>query len=82
VTMDKVVSVAALADGWFKVAFSDRRTAELDVKPFVRSGFFAALRDRHYFALVGLFFSGVGWLGGKDLGPDTISARLLVTEHP
>ncbi len=80
--MNKIVSVAALADGYLKVTFSDRRTGEFDVKPFMRSEFFAALRDQDYFAQVGLFFSGVGWPGGQDLSPDTISAQLLVTVHP
>ena len=79
--MDKIVSVSAIADGCLKVTFSDGRTGEFDVKPFMRSEFFAALRDQEYFAQVGLFFSGVQWPGGQDLGPDTISAQLLVPEH-
>ena len=79
--MDKIVSVSAMADGYLKVAFSDGRTGEFDVKPFMRSEFFAALREQEYFAQVVLFFSGVGWPGGQDLGPDTISAQLLVPEH-
>ncbi|MBK8892433.1 MAG: DUF2442 domain-containing protein [Dechloromonas sp.] len=79
--MDKIVSVSAIADGCLKVTFSDGRTGEFDVKPFMRSEFFAALRDQEYFAQVGLFFSGVGWPGGQDLGPDTISAQLFVPEH-
>jgi hypothetical protein len=79
--MDKIVSVSAIADGCLKVTFSDGRTGEFDVKPFMRSEFFVALRDQEYFAQVNLFFSGVGWPGGQDLGPDTISAQLLVPEH-
>ena len=79
--MDKIVGVSAMADGYLKVTFSDGRTGEFDVKPFMRSEFFAALRNQEYFAQVGLFFSGVGWPGGQDLGPDTISAQLFVPEH-
>jgi hypothetical protein len=80
--MDKIVSVAALADGYLKVTFSDGRTGEFDVKPFMRSEFFAPLSDHDNFAQVGLFFSGMGWPGGQDLSPDSISAQLLVTEYP
>ena len=79
--MDKIISVSAIAEGWLKVTFSNGRTGEFDVKPFMGSEFFAALRDQDYFAQVGWFFSGVGWPGGQDFGPDTISAQLLVPEH-
>ncbi|MDZ4190361.1 MAG: DUF2442 domain-containing protein [Hydrogenophaga sp.] len=77
---NKVVQVAPLADGRLHVTLEDGRTGEFDAKPFMQSDFFSALKSAEYFNQVGLFFSGVGWPGGQDLGPDTIEAFLSVTE--
>ncbi len=38
--------------------------------------FFSQLKAPDYFAKVGVFFSGIGWPEGQDLGPDTIAAEL------
>lgn len=65
---NKVMHVAALPDGWLHVELSDGRCGEFDVKPFMTSEFFAALKNDDYFKQVGLFFGGVGWPGGQDLG--------------
>ena len=78
--MNKIVNVIALPDGFLQVIFSDGRAGEFDVKPFMKSDFFSALRNQDYFQRVGLFFSGVGWPDGQDLSPDTIAASLLITE--
>ncbi len=76
--MNKVIKVAALPDGFLKVNLQDGRCGEFDVKPFMQSDFFGALRDENYFKQVGLFFAGVGWPDGQDLGPDTVAAHLHV----
>lgn len=78
--MIKIVKVAALSDGFLRVNFADGRSGEFDVKPFMDSDFFTKLKEKQYFDQVALFFSGVGWPDGQDLGPDTISAHLLQTE--
>ncbi len=80
--MNKIVSVSALDNGYLRVNFADGRVGDFDVKPFMTSDFFSALKDPVYFAKVGLFFSGVGWPGGQDLSPDTISAYLLRSCEP
>ena len=77
---NKVVRVAALADGWLHVELHDGRCGDFDAKPYMTSEFFAELQNEAYFQQVGLFFDGVGWPGGQDLGPDTVSAFLKVTE--
>ena len=77
---NKVARVAPIAAGWLQVLRRDGLQGEFDVKPFITSDFFAALRNDGYFKLVGLFFGGVGWPGGQDLGPDTISAFFPASE--
>lgn len=77
---NKVVQVSPLANGWLHVVFHDGRQGEFDVKPFMTSDFFAVLKNDDYFKQVGLFFGGVGWPGGQDLGPDTVAAFLHATE--
>ena len=42
----------------------------------IRSDFFKRLEDDTYFKQVRLFFTGIGWPEGQDLGPDTIEADL------
>jgi len=62
VTTNKIVTAAALPDGFLQVEFSDGRFEEFDVKPYMTSDFFVALRNQDYFKQLGLFFSGVGWV--------------------
>ena len=76
--MNKVIKVSALPDGLLSVTLQDGRCGEFDVKPYMQSDFFGALKNDSYFKQVGLFFSGVGWPDGQDLGPDTIAAQLRV----
>ena len=74
--MNKVINVNPLSDGVLQVRFADGSEGCFDVKPFMVSDYFYALNDPDYFSKVGLFFSGVGWPDGQDLGPDTIFAHL------
>ena len=53
--------------------------AVFDVAPYFRSDFFKRLEDDVYFKQVRLFFTGIGWPDGQDLGPDTIEADLQMT---
>lgn len=78
--MNKIVKAAPLPGGYLKVEMLDGRNGEFDVNPFMNSDFFSALKDEAYFRKVGIFFAGVGWPDGQDLGPDTIAAGLKETE--
>lgn len=79
--MNKVVKASALPGGRLQVELADGRCGEFDVTPYMDSGFFTQLKDERYFEKVGLFFAGVGWPGGQDLGPDTIAANLQVRQY-
>lgn len=74
--MDKVISVSPLEDKKVAVVFADGKSGIFDVAPYIKSDFFERLNDDNYFRQVRLFFTGIGWPEGQDLGPDTIAAEL------
>ena len=74
--MKKIISVTPLEGKKVTVVFSDGKTGIFDVAPYIRSDFFKRLEDDTYFRQVRLFFTGIGWPDGQDLGPDTIEADL------
>ncbi len=76
--MKKVISVKPLEGKKVEIIFSDGVTGIFDVAPYIRSDFFKRLEDDDYFRQVRLFFSGIGWPEGQDLGPDTIEAELQI----
>lgn len=78
--MNKIVKAVPLPGGYLQVELHDGRCGEFDVNPYMESDFFAQLKDETYFRKVGLFFAGVGWPDGQDLGPDTVAANLRVNK--
>ncbi|WP_224983846.1 DUF2442 domain-containing protein [Geomonas agri] len=76
--MNKVVSVKPLDGKKVAIVLSDGRSGVFDVSPYIKSEFFQRLNDDSYFSQVSLFFTGIGWPEGQDLGPDTIAAELEV----
>jgi len=74
--MKKIVQVAPLEGKKVSVVFSDGESGIFDVAPYIRSDFFNRLQDDNYFRQVRLFFTGIGWPDGQDIGPDTIEAEL------
>ena len=81
VIMKKVISVKPLEGKKVAVVFSDGASGVFDVAPYIRSDFFKRLEDDAYFKQVRIFFSGIGWPEGQDLGPDTIEADLQVQQE-
>jgi len=77
--MKKIISVSPLEGKKVAVVFSDGISGIFDVAPYIQSEFFKRLEDDSYFRQVHLFFSGIGWPDGQDLGPDTIEADLQTT---
>jgi hypothetical protein len=74
--MNKVISVSPLENKKVAVVFADGKSGIFDVAPYIKSDFFERLNDDNYFRQVRLFFTGIGWPEGQDLGPDTIAAEL------
>jgi hypothetical protein len=79
--MNKVIRALPLAGGYLEVELADGRRGLFDVTPYMTSEFFVALKQDDYFRQVRLFFAGVGWPEGQDLGPDTIAAGLQELHH-
>jgi hypothetical protein len=77
--MKKVISVKPIEGKKVEIVFSDGVCGIFDVTPYIRSDFFKRLEDEKYFKQVSLFFKGIGWPEGQDLGPDTIEAELQIT---
>ena len=78
--MKKVITVKPIEGKKVAVVFSDGMSGVFDVAPYIQSDFFKRLEDEAYFKQVRLFFSGIGWPEGQDLGPDTIDADLKALE--
>lgn len=74
--MKKIVQVTPHEGKKVSVVFSDGMSGIFDVSPYIRSDFFKSLQDDNYFRQVRLFFTGIGWPEGQDIGPDTIEAEL------
>jgi hypothetical protein len=78
--MNKVIRVTASDNGIVIVEMADGRQGRFDVRPYMTSDFFRELENDAYFRQVRIFFQGIGWPNGQDLGPDTVAAELVVVE--
>jgi hypothetical protein len=74
--MKKIVSVQPLENMTVSVVYSDGSSGVFNVAPYIRREFFKRLEDESYFRQVRIFFGGIGWPDGQDLGPDTVCAEL------
>ncbi|MCK9396316.1 MAG: DUF2442 domain-containing protein [Methylobacter sp.] len=79
--MSKVVTVSPLPHQHLFVEMADGECGEFDMTPYLESEFFSALKDDAYFKQVTVFFRGVGWPDGQDIGPDTIAAGLVKSKN-
>ena len=78
--MSKVIGVRVMTAGVVWVELADGRRGEFDVRPYMVSDYFRELENEAYFSQVRVFFNGIGWPNGQDLGPDTVAAELIETE--
>lgn len=79
--MNKVISVRAKTTGVVLVEMADGRRGEFDVRPYMTSDYFREMENEAYFGQVRIFFHGIGWPNGQDLGPDTVAAELREIEN-
>lgn len=75
--MNQVISVRPESEGRVYVEMADGRRGLFDVRPYMSSEFFRELENAAYFRQVRVFFRGIGWPNGQDLGPDTIATELV-----
>ncbi len=78
--MIAVTQVTPLENGLLHVSLSDGSAGTFDIKPYCTSAFFQELLNADYFQQAHIFFRGIGWPHGQDIGPDTIADELVVSE--
>jgi len=78
--MIAVTKVTPLKNGLLRVSLSNGSTGTFDIKPYCTSDYFKELLHDDYFRQVGIFFKGIGWPHGQDIGPDTIVEELVASE--
>lgn len=78
--MNKVIDVKASDNGIVIIEMADGRRGRFDVRPYMTSEYFRELENAAYFRQVRIFFNGIGWPNGQDLGPDTVAAELVLME--
>jgi hypothetical protein len=75
--MIAVIQVTSLGNGLLHILLSDGRSGVFDIKPYCTSDYFKEILHDDYCRQVGLFFRGIGWPHGQDIGPDTIAEELV-----
>jgi hypothetical protein len=64
------------------VEVEDGRKGIFDLKPYLDHGVFQELRDKHYFAQVGIVFGAVTWPHEQDIAPETLVLGMTPIEQP
>ncbi len=70
-----VKAVSALADRQLRITFDNGELRVFDVKPYLKTGLFAALKDEALFNSVCVSFDTVAWANGADLCPEVLYAE-------
>jgi hypothetical protein len=65
-------AVSPLADYELLLAFDNGEQRAFDVKPYLSTGVFAALKDQGLFRSVRVSFDTVEWANGADLCPEVL----------
>jgi hypothetical protein len=75
-----VTQITPLEKGLLRVVLSNGDRGVFDIKPYCTSDYFKELLNDDYFRQARIFFRGVGWPHGQDIGPDTIAEELFNEE--
>jgi hypothetical protein len=78
----RVVAVAALADHWLALRFTNGEQRRLDVSPYLAYPVFEKLREPAFFALVRADHGTVSWPGTIDLDPDSVYLDSVPVNQP
>ena len=76
----KITTLGVEEHGILRVESEDGRTGLFDVRPYMNSDVFRALRDETAFRQVSNGSYYIEWSCGADLSADTIEARWRLTE--
>ena len=76
-----VEAVVPLDHHVLSITFSNGRSGELDMKPFLDFGVFRRIRDRDAFERVRVAFGTVEWESGVDLDPEFIYEKCTLPPY-
>lgn len=75
-----VIIVKPLPNYRIYVEMEDGRKGVFDMKPYMDFGVFRELKNEHYFNQVGIQFGAVTWPHEQDIAPETLLAKLQLSE--
>jgi hypothetical protein len=73
-----VNDVKAMSDYRLKLTFENNEIKVFDVKPYLDTGVFTALRDESLFKRVKVSFDTIEWPNGIDLDPEILYEKSAV----
>jgi len=73
-----VNKVKALSDYTLELTFENNETKVFDVKPYLNTGVFTALKDENFFKRVKVSFDTIEWPDGIDLDPEVLYEKSVV----
>ena len=68
----RVVNVKAVEDYHIRLWFTNGEIRIFDVNPYLQTGLFQELKEKHLFSSVKAFMGSIQWSNGLDLCPDTL----------
>jgi len=73
-----VNKVKALSDYKLELTFENSEIKVFDVKPYLNTGVFTALKDENFFKSVKVSFDTIEWPNGIDLDPEVLYEKSAV----
>jgi len=75
-----VKAVTPMADYQLLLVFGTGERRVFDVKPYLATGVFAALKDKTLFNSVHVSFDTIAWANGADLCPEVLLSESVSAE--
>lgn len=76
-----VTAVTALDNYTLSLTFKNGEEKLFDMKPYLETGIFKALKDEALFKTVRVSFDTVEWDNEADIDPETLYADSVVVQH-
>ncbi|MFZ4524676.1 MAG: DUF2442 domain-containing protein [Chlorobium sp.] len=77
-----VVAFAPLHDGHLFIELNNGETGVFDMRPYMRSNYFASLKKPEYFNQAFLEYGVISWPEGQDISPDTMRLEMILQSCP
>jgi Protein of unknown function (DUF2442) len=67
--LPNIISAEPLSNYFIRIIFDNNLEKEIDIKPFIKNGVSATLKDEHFFKLVKVEDGFISWPNGFDFCP-------------